>query len=833
MAVKVVKTPNSKAKVSNLKIQRHTTGSETTELIATWDWNYKNTSGFEYTWEYRIIDSWISASSGTTDKDHKNALYTPPENAVMVRFSVKPVSTTYKVNDKDVNYWVISQPTIAQYNPSLVSVKLETPSAPSLSLNQYVLTASVDYENENAASMLFIIYDADRKTAIGEFQGDIFAGKSSIQCRVVADGRYIARCIAVPYESQSLQKYLRSDPSPYSGEIIAPPNSALITKIEATSTTSVKILFDTSRTMYSTATSYNVEYTENKDNFNHSDSVNSVTINVVPGVSYILVNGLEEGKHWYFRVQSANDNGSSVWSNIVDIVLGSVPNAPTIWSSTNVAIINEPVTLYWTHNATDGSKEQKALLIFYVTRQSRDGSISEWERFEIEVPANIEDDSINTFSYVFYPEIFDNNGSSDVISLVWSCKTKGIIDVYSPESVSNRVNFYPKPEVILRFGKTINWYWDPLDLIKGNIMTTEGEIKEYYEEDPFTLSRLPLYIEAQVLPLLNNRPVECYLAIYATDDYQSLNHIGETIWITKNTEIWSKTLTAMTDESRNIYNTFITAKDAILENNQTYRFFCRVITDSGLTADIEKYFTVNFEEDEFTLNASIGYDPDKVSTYIQPYCIGEDDEIVENVYLSVYRKNFDGSFVEIADEIDNTANTTVVDPHPTLKTVMYRISAYSLLSGKITFTDLVGYPIPETAIVIQWDESWESFNIETPDSFSSPVQSTSMLKLPYNVDTSESNALDSKMVEYIGRKHPVSYYGTQVGQKISLKCDIDAEDKETVYQLRRLAIWPGDVYIREPSGNGYHAQISITFSTTHCNVVIPVSIEAVRVEGGV
>ena len=62
---------------------------------------------------------------------------------------------------------------------------------------------------------------------------------------------------------------------------------------------------------------------------------------------------------------------------------------------------------------------------------------------------------------------------------------------------------------------------------------------------------------------------------------------------------------------------------------------------------------------------------------------------------------------------------------------------------------------------------------------------------------------------------------------------IERNDTETIYALRRLAIWPGDVYVREPSGSGYWAKISVSFDQTHCELTIPVKLDITRVEGGV
>ena len=58
-----------------------------------------------------------------------------------------------------------------------------------------------------------------------------------------------------------------------------------------------------------------------------------------------------------------------------------------------------------------------------------------------------------------------------------------------------------------------------------------------------------------------------------------------------------------------------------------------------------------------------------------------------------------------------------------------------------------------------------------------------MLKLPYNIDVSDSNSIDVSLVEYIGRKHPVSYYGSQLGVTSTWNVEIPKYDKETLYAI--------------------------------------------------
>ena len=114
-----------------------------------------------------------------------------------------------------------------------------------------------------------------------------------------------------------------------------------------------------------------------------------------------------------------------------------------------------------------------------------------------------------------------------------------------------------------------------------------------------------------------------------------------------------------------------------------------------------------------------------------------------------------------------------------------------------------------------------------------PPWSGSLLKLPYNIDVSHANSTDVSLIEYIGRRHPVSYYGTQVGESATWSMVIEKSDKETIYALRRLAIWMGDVYVREPSGTGYWACIKVSFGQKHLDLTIPVTLDITRVEGGV
>ena len=108
-----------------------------------------------------------------------------------------------------------------------------------------------------------------------------------------------------------------------------------------------------------------------------------------------------------------------------------------------------------------------------------------------------------------------------------------------------------------------------------------------------------------------------------------------------------------------------------------------------------------------------------------------------------------------------------------------------------------------------------------------------MVKLPYNIDISSNNSPDVELISYIGRSHPVSYYGTQIGETASWNTEIPKSDTETLFAIRRLQRWLGNVYVREPNGSGYWANVTVQYNINHLELTIPISLTITRVEGDI
>lgn len=384
-------------------------------------------------------------------------------------------------------------------------------------------------------------------------------------------------------------------------------------------------------------------------------------------------------------------------------------------------------------------------------------------------------------------------------------RTAGVTGTYGAWSVQRTINVYAVPTVQLNVTDS-----------------TDSELT--------TLESFPFRIKAETAP--DTQSVLSYhVSITSTQTYSTSDRTGTETVISRGQEVYS----LFTDGPKNLL-VELNAGNIDLENNITYKVTCTASFDSGLTASAESEFDVGWTEQTYGINAEIGYDSDTYSCSIRAYCADEENKLIPGVTLAIYRRDYTGELIEIASELDNSSYTYVTDPHPALDYGRYRIVATEVATGAVSYYDVPPYPIKETSIIIQWEETWDNLvteGLNERDIVMEPLWSGSLVKLPYNIDVSDKNGVDVSLVEYIGRKRPVSYYGTQLGETSSWKTEIPRGDIDTLYALRRLAVYTGDVYIREPSGTGYWANVAVTISQTHCEVKIPVSFDITRVEGGI
>lgn len=808
-------------------------------LFATWDWDKKNTESYKVLWTYDTGNGvWFTGnnSSITVDEDSpevaKQCTYSIPANAKKVRFKVKPISEKYTKNDKETSYWEAQWSDVKTWTDA---TPLEAPPMPDVEIDKYKLTATLDNLKIDATGIEFqIVKDNSSSRVFNTGKANIGSGHASYSCTVDAGSEYKVRCRA--FKGSDYSDW--SDYSANEGAMPAAPDR--ITTIKATSKTSVYLEWPKVKS----ATSYDIEYTTKKQYFDGSDMTTEKT-----GIeeNHFEITGLETGSEYFFRVRAVREGvtDKSAWCAPKSVRIGDEPAAPTTWSSTTTAIVGEALNLYWVHNAADGSSQTYAELELTIGDNTT--------VYQIKNDRN-EDEKDKTSVYPIATTEY-----SEGTKILWRVRTAGVTLIYGDWSVRRTVDIYAPP-------------------------TLELYLRDSYSESIKTITTFPFSVRAIAGPN-TQAPVSYHLTITSNEVYETVDRIGNPKTVNRGEAVYSKHF----DISETLA-VMLLPGDVDLENNVTYTLTCVVAMNSGLTAEMSRTFDVQWTDMDYLPNAEISIDTDAYTASIRPYCMqynmvnkivslsndiytltdeivifvyGEalpgvrttdghqvyigttsyDREIyyakveeasyVEDISLSVYRREFDGSFTEIASGLDNSKFTTVVDPHPSLDYARYRIVATSVLTGAVSFCDLPGYPVGGIAVIIQWDEDWTNFETSEESALEQPPWSGSLLKLPYNIDISDSNQPDVALIEYIGRAHPVAYYGTQRGTTSNWNMVIAKDDKETLYGLRRLANWMGDVYVREPSGSGYWANIKVSFSQKHRDLTIPVTLNVSRVEGGV
>lgn len=768
-------------------------------VFATWTWTKDNTDHYECKWYYATGNGVWFVGSESDDKNTQS-VYNAPSNATKVKFKAKPVSKTHKVNGKDTSYWTGSWSTEKTYEFS--SNPPQTPAVPSVTIKDDTLTCEIDnldVKNINAKQIQFEIVKDNYKV----FKSANITIKSGFNyvrytCTVDSGSEYKAR-------ARSVRDKLYSNWSDYCNPVSTVPSvPTKINKYKARSETSVYLEW----TKVDSAETYNIQYATKEEYFNGSNLAQEHT--GIETNSYEL-GGLETGEKYYFRVCAVNDAGKSGYSEAVSITIGSPPEAPTTWSSTSTLIQGEPITVYWVHNSKDGSNQQGAQLNCYdqdyVDKEDMENPDESTDLYGVtytfDTPTTEEDDEDVDIIHSDTEHISEyiQSRATDGDTVYWKIRTKGITGEWSEWSIRRSIKVYSQPTL--------------------DFSVTNAEGEAFLE-----LSSFPMRIYALPGPK-TQAPISYHITIKANEGYETIDDIGNVKMVAAGETVFSRYY-----DIRTALDIELSAYDVDLENNVEYTLTCSVTMNSGLTAMAETSFTVAWTDLAYEPNAEIGIDYDTLVAYIQPYCVSETNEPIKNVRLSVYRRQYDGGFIEIAKNIVNDKNTFIIDPHPALDYARYRIVAVSEDTGSVSYYDVPGYPVRESSIIIQWDDSWSTFDATDEGILVSPPWSGSLLRLPYNVDVNESPRKDVSLIEYIGREHPVSYYGTQRGEAATWKTEIDKADKETVYTLRRLAVWSGNAYVREPSGIGYWANVSVSMDQQHCAVTIPVTLSITRVEGG-
>ena len=806
-------------------------GGTNNDLVGTWRANKKisNFSTYSYEWWYGLpgIKSAIKGGSGT-QANTTPLTYTMPDNATYVILKVKAVAKNHKVTwkedgkkkSKDVAYWTDSWKPSNKYTKTALTAPV-----PTVSLDKTKLTLSVSNLSPLVTKVDFNIIK-DNTTGIGVFQDKTKTVSglhyAELEREVELGHSYKARCRVYINNGTSSDW---SDLSDSTG--ILPKVVPSIDSITPLSSTSIKLSWAAAMG----ATSYDVEYADDISVFESGSPQSASTEN-----TSMIVEGLDRGKRWYFRVRAARDSYKTPWTPGLDgpypsIVLGQPPAAPTTYSISNTIRVGGKAYLYWVHNAEDDSTQIRGQVHLEIHTGSSIIELDETVDNEF-IDNDLKKDD-NLFLEIDTDDPTRKWAQKGVhfdggMYILWKVRTMGITEKYGSYSVIRRLDIIDTPSLT---------------------MTLEpGAIVEAF---PITLHLAAGPAAQKVLGYS--------IEVLANSDYDDYDYDGTVYQIAKGDKIYSEFITTNQSEYEHVF----TPANINLHPNVSYKVNVDVSMDSGLTANSQTIFTTQWAGFSDDVVPTAEYYPfaDKYAMVITPFCydsedvdLGEDYDpeedmdvpLTENVTLSVYRIGVDGEPVEIRSGIPNDGTISVIDPHPAFSNLRYRIVATNTETGEMAF----GHPpvlddmIDASGIVITWGEKWDDLQIPRDmnegDALEDEGYYGDILKLPYNTSISENHQVDKSLVNYIGRRRPVGYYGTQLGETATWKAEFAKDDTDidpntkynTLALVRQLAVYPGDVYVRESNGSGYWASIDVSFDLSYNSAIVPVTFNVTRVEGG-
>ena len=829
--------------------------------------------------------------SVTTDeaKDlYHQSTYTADELATKVAFQVRPF---YKSKD-EIKYWDANTGDWSdekQYDFS--DNPPQVPDTPEIKLENDGVTltislSNIDTKKLDATAIKFNIVK-DNTSSIHTSNAitiNTDTNYVSYQYKITLGSEYCVRACSVNSKGKT------SGWSKFSSNVgtkpSAPSNITTCRKSKNLDDGSISVFLEW--TAVTSATQYTIEYTTKESYFdNPSGDVNSVT--TTDARTSMEIYGLGVGADYFFRVKSVNESGESAPSPVVSVTIGEPPAAPTTWSTANSAFTGDLMELNWIHNSSDGSRQTYAQL----SLQLNDGA---WSTYTFENSTTEHSgERQDTYEFMYgvaisykgslYVKMDTTKSALQDSKIVWKVRTAGISAELSDTSwsVERTIYIYDKPTLILSMVKDLadkkGTIVDNLEsfpfYIRADVDLTSYKIQkpvgyhlrvvsdEYYETADDSGRSVTInpgdaiyskYFDTSDALIVemsaNNINLESGItySVYCSADMNSGLSIEQSYQFSVNWIDVEYAISASISVNKDAYTATITpycvdstvrfivnnaSSISVGESYSVGDFLLNVTSVSSAYREVICKFdsmtpyNAIWEELSKTGTMTLA-SGGKTVTYTAWYI---DKRYIDNIELSVYRREYDGSYTEVASRIPNNG-TAVTDPHPSLDYARYRLVAKDAVTGAVTFCDMAGYPVNGSSVVIQWDEAWSTFDVN--DSvFDSHEWTGSLVKLSYNIDVTDNRKREVALVKYAGRENPVSYYGTQRDETSSWTMVIPKDDKETIYALRRLSLWTGDVYVREPSGMGYWANVTVSFTQKHKDTTVPVTLDIVRVEGGV
>ncbi len=527
------------------------------------------------------------------------------------------------------------------------------------------------------------------------------------------------------------------------------------------------------------AEEYDIEYVSGSVAMFNSGDVKSATT----AETDYYITGLDTGAQWFFRIRAVNGSSHSAWyyfGKAGTTVSGDDGSGSSSSDAGGTTVDTDPTApTTWQSDSIIAKGETVTLGWVHNCEDGCTAAAS-----TVYVSVNGGEYQAQQAGAGTYRATLDTSAYSDGDTVSWYVTTTAPNGSVSPASTARAFTVYVQPAVFASVAATATALPITITLSSGT----------------------------------NQRAVSFDVTVRAAESYYTADSTGRDVLVAAGAAVFKRHVTA----SGTSAVVEIGPGDALLANRASYTVDAAMATAVGLRA--ESIGAAGFETDFTEPAVAVGiaaYAEDGYTARVVLDAYSTDTGDTAQATLALYRREPDGSLTEVASGIPNSGAAEVADRHPSLGTCSYVASATDAQTGLSTFAT-AEVEVDAGGFVVQWDESWGE------DGYTG-----GMLVLPYDMTIAESNGEADKVTKaYIGRKRPVSYYGTQLGDSATWGCDILKGDTEALAALRSLKAWMGDAYVREPTGTGYWAQVSVDISISAESATIPVTLSVTPVDRG-
>ena len=490
----------------------------------------------------------------------------------------------------------------------------------------------------------------------------------------------------------------------------------------------------------------------------------------------LYVSGLDITKKYYFRARFFNEamNSTSEWSDPVEFVPSSTPDAPILSLSSNVIFVLDSVEAQWLYNSRDGLP-QGGFELAIVTVDSE---------------GNIE----STTQYL-------SNGATSFTSCrIWHY----VIEFHTLMPPGTTVNF------AVRVKSTANRWSDwsnivsltcaypvSINMPNSSLVTKTVDDHVFYE-----LVSMPLSLT--VTGAGEGGTTSVY--ILRADDYHVDRPDGKDFDGYKGEIIAYRTQVGEGEivfGLEDLYGSF--------DDGASYTINAAVSDTYGQTASMSLTFKVAWMHQPTVPEAYVRCYPGPMVSTIT---VSEPTDYTAGDTFDVYRLSADSPELIIQN---GEYGTTYVDPYPAFNYGSgYRVvnktasGDYITAENKFAWLDIFTPFIEYYRLVIDF--------------------SAQKAVLPYNLTFDNTWSKDFTRTEYLGGS-VVGDWNPQITKDISVSTVlIPEQDEETISIAHSLAEYPGVCHVRTPHGNSFSADVQLSENITYDGLLYDYSLEIKKVD---